>query len=108
MKSEDLLFFPIVAMRGVVLFPDTVNHFDVSREASIKSVNYCLDKGEKIFLVCQKDISVEYPKQKDLYSYGVVAEVRQVLKINNELFRVLVDCKFRAKQIGRASCRERV
>ena len=97
MRIDDLLVFPIVAMRGVVLFPDTVNHFDVSREASIKSVNYCLDKGERIFLVCQKDISVEYPKEKDLYSYGVVAEVRQVLKINNELFRVLVDCKFRAK-----------
>ena len=97
MRVDDLLVFPVVAMRGVVLFPDTVNHFDVSRDASIKSVNYCLDRGERIFLVCQKDISVEYPKEKDLYSYGVVAEVRQVLKINNELFRVLVDCKYRAR-----------
>ena len=67
MRVDDLLVFPVVAMRGVVLFPDTVNHFDVSRDASIKSVNYCLDRGERIFLVCQKDISVEYPKEKEKF-----------------------------------------
>ena len=90
----------MVAMRGVVLFPDTVNHFDVSREASMNSVNYCLENSEKIFLIAQKDLSVEYPKEKDLYRYGVVADVRQVLKINDNLFRVLVECKYRAKMVS--------
>ncbi len=100
MRIETLQSFPMVAMRGVVLFPDTVNHFDVSREASMRAVNYCLDNNEKIFLIAQRDISVEHPKEKDLYRYGVVAEIRQVLKINEDLFRVLVECRFRAKMIS--------
>ena len=97
MKKGELKNIPLVAMRGVVMFPNTVNHFDVSRDSSIKSINYCLDKGDMIFLTCQKDISVEHPEINDLYSYGIVADVRQVLKINEDLLRVLVDCKYRAK-----------
>lgn len=100
MKYIDNKLIPFVAMRGVVMFPDTVNHFDVSREASIRSINFCLDKGDNVFLVCQKDISVESPGIADLYTYGVVAEVRQVLKINDELLRVLVDCKYRARLLS--------
>ena len=71
---------PMVAMRGVVIFPKMVMHFDVAREASIQAVNAAYASDHQLFLVAQRDIFIEEPEQKDLYEFGVIAEVRQVLK----------------------------
>ena len=96
-NRENALEMPLIALRGVVVFPDTLNHFDVSRPRSVRALERCLESGEPVFLVAQRDISVEEPVQDDLYRYGVVCEVRQVLRLHDGLMKVLVDCKYRAR-----------
>ncbi len=82
---------PMVAMRGVVIFPKMVMHFDVAREASIHAVNAAYASDHQLFLVAQREIFTEEPNEKDLYEFGVIAEVRQVLKTPDGVMRVLVE-----------------
>lgn len=88
---------PMLAMRGLVIFPKVVVHFDVSREKSETALKAALSDDKRIFLTAQKDNSVEDPQYKDLYHIGVVAEIRQVLKSNDNVTRVLVEGLYRAK-----------
>ena len=75
---------PMLAMRGLVIFPKVVVHFDVSREKSETALKAALSDDKRIFLTAQKDNSVENPGYKDVYHIGVVAEIRQVLKSNEK------------------------
>ncbi|MBD5138637.1 MAG: endopeptidase La [Ruminococcus sp.] len=88
---------PALAMRGVVVFPNIVMHFDVSREKSESALKAALKNDKMIFLATQKDDLVEDPSVKDLYRVGVVAEIRQTLKGADGITRVLVEGKYRAK-----------
>lgn len=88
---------PMLAMRGLVMFPKVVMHFDVSREKSETALKAALSDDKRIFLTAQKDNSVEDPVYKDVYHIGVVAEIRQVLKSNDNVTRVLVEGLYRAK-----------
>ena len=88
---------PALAMRGLVVFPNVVMHFDVSREKSEMALKSALSDNKLIFLTAQKDETVEDPAIKDLYQVGVVAEVRQTLKGADNIIRVLVEGKYRAK-----------
>lgn len=90
---------PALAMRGIVIFPKMVIHFDVAREKSVEALKAAVDGDRKIFLVTQKDMSVENPKQSDLYKYGVVAEIRQMLKTPDNITRVLVEGSYKAKLV---------
>ena len=100
LKHSNIQSLPVVPMRGVVLFPDTVNHFDVSRSFSIRAIDHCIETGDSLFLVAQNDINIETPQLSDLYSFGVVGEVRQVLRLKEDYLKVLVDCKYRAKLLS--------
>lgn len=88
---------PALAMRGLVVFPNIVMHFDVSREKSEAALKAALEDNKLIFLTAQKDNDVEDPTIKDLYQVGVVAEIRQTLKGADNITRVLVEGKYRAK-----------
>lgn len=88
---------PALAMRGLVVFPNVVMHFDVSREKSEMALKSAISDNKLIFLTAQKDETVEDPAIKDLYQVGVVAEVRQTLKGADNIIRVLVEGKYRAK-----------
>ncbi len=88
---------PLMAMRGLVLFPKMILHFDVGREKSIRAVNKAMGADRKIYLVAQKDLSVENPEISDLYTVGVVAKIRQVIKSSDNMIRVLVEGLYRAK-----------
>lgn len=88
---------PVVAMRGVVVFPEMVMHFDVARERSIAAVTAAYESNKKIFLTAQKDIFVEEPAAEDLHTIGVIAEVRQILKTPDGVMRVLVEGIKKAK-----------
>ena len=90
---------PALAMRGVVVFPNIVMHFDVSREKSESALKAALKNDKMIFLATQRDDAVEEPSVKDLYQVGVVAEIRQTLKGADGITRVLVEGKYRAKLI---------
>jgi len=88
---------PLLAMRGMVLFPQTVLHFDVGREKSIYALNEAMNNEDRlIFLTAQKDIREEDPAQDGVYDIGVVGEVKQIIKSQSHL-RVLVEGRYRAK-----------
>ena len=69
---------PAIAMRGIVMFPSMILHFDVGREKSILAIKEAMKKDQLIFLVAQKDYTVEDPQQQDLYKLGVVAKLVQL------------------------------
>ena len=100
LNKDSISEMPMLALRDVVVFPDTVNHFDVSREVSKHAIEHCMDQGQPLFLVTQIDSSVEDPGMADVYRYGVVSEVKQVLKVRDGLMKVIVDCKYRARLIS--------
>ncbi len=88
-----------VAMRGLVSFPKMVMHFDVSREKSVKAIERSLKEGGKLFLVTQHETYVENPKASDLYKVGVVAEIKQVLKLPDNIMKVLVEGLYKANLV---------
>ncbi len=90
---------PALAMRGLVVFPKIVMHFDVARERSNEALRAALAVDRKIFLVTQKDVLVENPGQNDLYKVGVVAEIRQLLKTPDGVTRVLVEGLYKARLV---------
>ena len=71
---------PVLALRGLTVFPQTTIHFDVGREKSIRALDRAMSADQRIFLVTQKDILQDDPSFEDLYEVGTVAHVRQVLK----------------------------
>ena len=91
---------PTVALRGIVLFPGMRFHFDVGRKKSIAAVKAAMHGNQKIFLVAQKDIADEEPTHDALFSMGVVAEIKQVIKsTDNNFMRVVVEGVCRATAI---------
>ena len=92
-----ILKMPAVALRGMVILPGMIAHFDVSREKSIKAVEESMMAEQKIFLVAQRDVEQEEPAIEDLYKIGIIAEVKQVIKLQNNIVRILVEGKERAE-----------
>ena len=95
--ERSVLHLPAIALRGLVVFPNNLLHFEVGREKSIAAVEWAVSNNSDVFLVAQKEMKVEEPKSADLYTYGVVAEVKQVMRVSDDLVRILVEGKYRAK-----------
>ena len=95
--ARNVVHLPAIALRGLVVFPNNLLHFEVGREKSIAAVEWAVSNNSDVFLVAQKEMKVEDPKAADLYTYGVVAEVKQVLRVSDDLVKVLVEGKYRAK-----------
>jgi ATP-dependent Lon protease len=87
---------PLLALRGLVVFPNTVASFDVGRKKSINALKYAMEKNQLIYLVTQKDAYVDEPESSDLYKIGCVAKVKQVLRVSDNLTKVLVQGLYRA------------
>lgn len=98
-KSSDILRLPAIALRGLVVFPGNVIHFEVGRKKSVAAIEWAMNNNNAVFLTAQKDMDVEEPGFKNLYPYGVVAEVKQVLRVADDLVKVLVEGKYRAKML---------
>lgn len=98
-NTENSSVFYTVAMRGLVAFPKMVMHFDVSRDKSVKAIERALKDGGKLFLVTQHEAYVEEPKASDLYKVGVVAEIKQVLKLPDNIMKVLVEGSYKANLV---------
>ena len=90
--SETLISgrLPILALRGLAVFPDQTVHFDVGRLKSVKALEAAMKQDQHIFLVPQKRITDDDPGLEGLYSVGTVVKVKQVLKAQGENLRVLV------------------
>jgi len=91
---------PAVALRGMTILPGMVAHFDVSREKSMKAVEEAMMGEQDIFLVTQKNIEAEDPQIDDLYRIGIVAKIKQVIKMRNGIIRILVEGERRAELSG--------
>ena len=101
MSKEKALFhaeaIPTIALRGLTVFPSVLIHFEVAREMSIHALEEAMSSGGPIFLVGQKDISVEAPEAKDLYTVGTIANIRQILRMPGDNVRVLVEGERRGR-----------
>ena len=98
-ESNENLFLelPIIPLRGIVVFPKMVLHFDVGRKKSIKALQKAMDDDQKVFLVCQKDASVDEPNIDDMYDVGVICTIRQMMRIpGSENMRAVVEGDERA------------
>lgn len=82
---------PMMAMRGIVVFPYMITHFDVGRPKSIKALEAAMAGDQTIFLVAQKDIEVDDPTIDDLYEVGTIAKIKQVVKLPADSVRILVE-----------------
>ena len=94
--ENELMSLPMVALRGLAVLPEQVTHFDVSREKSVQAITQAMKKDQKIFLVMQKEVEVEEPKESDLYRIGCIATVKQIVKLPGNMKRVLVSGEQRA------------
>ena len=82
---------PALALRGLTIFPNMLMHFDVGRGASIKALDEAMTNSQPIFLVAQRELMVENPRQNDLYTIGTVSTVRQILRMPGDNVRVMVE-----------------
>ena len=95
--TRNVSVLPAIALRGLVVFPNNIVHFEVGRAKSIAAIEAAMHTNSSIFLVAQKEMDVEEPHMRDLYAYGVIAEIKQVLRVSDDLVKVLVEGKTRAR-----------
>lgn len=93
-KMSDM---PVLPLRGVTIFPEMIMHFDVGREKSLKALEEAMKQNELILAVTQKDADVDEPSRQDLYTIGTVVQIKQMAKIGDGQFKVLVKGTVRAK-----------
>ena len=91
---------PAVALRGLTILPGMIAHFDISRERSLRAVEEAMEQDQKIYLVTQRNVDSEDPTQDDLYQMGIVADIKQVVRLQNDVVRILVDGISRAALLG--------
>lgn len=92
---QDKETLPLIPLRGMSVFPGMVVHFDVGREKSIKALEAAMEKDQMAFLVTQKEVIKENISTKDFYKIGCKAKVKQLLKMPDNLVRVLVEVQER-------------
>ncbi|BDG31166.1 Lon protease 1 [Parageobacillus thermoglucosidasius] len=90
MKKKELIV-PLLPLRGLLVFPTMVLHLDVGREKSVRALEKAMVEDHIILLISQKDVSIDEPDMDDLYKMGTLARVKQLLKLPNGTFRVLVE-----------------
>ena len=95
--SDNKILFPTVVLRGITILPGVAAHFDVAREDGINAVNIAMMGNQQIFLVTQKDFFAENHELQDLFDVGVIATIKQIVKLQNGSIRVLVEGKDRAR-----------
>ncbi len=98
--TQPIEILPAIALRGTTILPDMIVHFDISREKSTKAVEAAMVKDQRVFLITQKDPETENPGIPDLYQVGTVAFVKQVVKLPQDVLRVLVEGYDRAELLS--------
>ena len=98
--EEQIMNMPAVALRGLTILPGMIAHFDISRERSLRAVEEAMEQDQKIYLVTQRNVDSENPTQEDLYQMGIVADIKQVVRLQNDVVRILVDGISRAALLG--------
>ena len=99
-EPNTITTMPVLALRGLTIFPNMLLHFDVGRGASIKALDEAMSEGQPIFLVAQRDLTVEEPGEKDLYTVGTVSNVKQILRLPGDNVRVMVEGSSRGRLVS--------
>lgn len=89
--SEKLMALPLIPLRGISIFPNMIIHFDVGREKSKAAIEAAMENQTDIFLATQKDYEIEEPEIGDIYNIGTICKVKQIIKLPNDVIRVLVE-----------------
>ena len=90
---------PAVALRGMVILPEMITHFDVTRVRSVKAVERALTQEQRLFITAQKDPEDETPDMDRLFLTGTVAEIKQIVKMPHHILRVLVEGLYSATEL---------
>lgn len=93
------LTVPVLTLRGLTVFPQLLLHFDVGRDASIRALEEAMEDNREVFLVTQRDLTVENPEERDLYTIGTVAEIKQILRLPENGVRVMVAGRSRGRML---------
>lgn len=96
-NEKNARHMPLIPLRGIVVYPHMILHFDVGRFKSIKAIEEAMLEEQLIFLVAQRDPSIEDPEPTDIYAYGTIAKIKQLLRLPGDTIRVLVEGIGRAK-----------
>ncbi|HIX31933.1 MAG TPA: endopeptidase La [Firmicutes bacterium] len=94
--EQNRIDMPVLALRGLTIFPNMLMHFDVEREISVKALEAAMEQNQDIFLVAQREIATEVPGQDDLYTVGTVSHIRQILRVSDGNVRVMIEGRQRA------------
>ncbi len=95
-KMENQLIYPLIALRGITVFPGMILHFDLNRKKSIAAVNAAMSNKQEVVVSCQRLAETDEPGMDDLYPEGTIVEIKQVTKMPGNLMRVMVEGKKRA------------
>ncbi len=93
---ERQLIYPLIALRGITVFPGIIIHFDLNRKKSIAAVNAAMQNNQEVVVCCQKQTDVDEPGREDLYDVGTIVVIKQVTKLPGGLMRILVEGRQRA------------
>ena len=107
MRKQQIVHLPVLPLRGLMIFPNMVLHFDVGRRKSVLALEQGMTDNQRVFLVSQKDENTEEPGWDDLCKVGTIAEIRQVMNLPGENIRVLVEGKSRGvieETLGEEPC----
>ncbi|MDR1736389.1 MAG: LON peptidase substrate-binding domain-containing protein, partial [Oscillospiraceae bacterium] len=85
------MIVPMIALRGMTVFPEMLLHFDIGRDKSVKALEEALQNQKNVFLIAQNDVRIGDPAQSDLCSTGTIAQIRQLLRLPGDTVRVLVE-----------------
>ncbi len=91
------LNIPVLALRGLIIFPGCVLSFDVERDISIRALERAMEQDQYVFLVAQRETATGRPEEKDLYAVGTLSVIRQILRIGEASVRVIMEGKSRAR-----------
>lgn len=100
-ENRELINIPVIPLRGIVVFPEMVLHFDVGRKKSVAALKAAMKNNQKVFLTAQRDPSTDDPNYNDLFQVGVICSIKQMITIpNSENLRVIVEGESRANMIA--------
>ena len=97
MIENTTMNMPVLALRGLTIFPGCVISFDVERDISIRALERAMEQDQFIFLVAQRELGEIQPGERDLYSVGTVSVIRQILRIGDSAVRVMMEGRSRAR-----------
>lgn len=97
--KNEIVTMPLVTLRNIVVMPGMMIHFDIRRKKSIAAVETAMRQEQRVFVVTQQDMQAEDPKKRDLYAYGTVTLIRQIIRLPDDVLRVLAVGEYRAQLV---------